>query len=132
MAEQIVTRKREHPEDVERVAQAPTRIPAVDVYENPDGYVLEADMPGVGRESLSIHIDEDELTIDGERHDGEATKGRGYAMEVPPMSFHRKFTLPEGVDADRVAAELTAGVLTLRLPKSPGVKPRKIEIKGGT
>lgn len=132
MAEQNLVRRREHEGEAERVAERPTRMPAVDVFEDADGYLLQADMPGVSRDSLSIRIDEGELTIDGKRGDGEAKKGREVAAESPPADFHRKFTLPEGVEADAIAAELACGVLTVRLPKSPGIRPRKIEIKGAT
>lgn len=134
MAEVNVVRRRPHEEGAERVAEHPARMPVVDVFEGADEYLLQADMPGVGRESLSLRIDEGELTVDGTRAlvTCGGQRGRELATETRAADFHRKFTLPEGVDGDKIAAELAAGVLTVRLPKSPGVKPRRIEIKGAT
>jgi HSP20 family protein len=133
MAEAKPLRRREYEGETERVAERPTRTPFVDVFENEDEYLLQADMPGVSKDALTIRIDADELVIDGKRGDGEAkVEGRALEVETRPADYHRKFTLPEGVDADAISAELAAGVLTLRLPKSAGVKPRRIEVKAAT
>ena len=104
-----------------RGERQPFARPPVDIYENEDEVLLVADMPGVTRDALSIEIDRAELRIEGtrERHLGRSTR-----------DFRRRFTLPEGIDADRVVAQLENGVLNLHLPKSAKVKPRRIEVKG--
>ena len=88
--------------------------PAVDIYENSDGLTLVADLPGVGRERLSLGVEQGVLTI-------EASTAGNYA-------YYRRFQLPEHLDLDHVAAELKHGVLTLRLPKAEAAKPRKIAV----
>jgi HSP20 family protein len=93
--------------------------PAVDVYENEHELLVVADLPGVTRERLDIHIDPPELRIETKAESAEGTVWR------------RSFTLDERIDAAKVSAELKHGVLTVRLPKADEVKPRKIAIRAG-
>ncbi len=88
--------------------------PKVDVYENADAYLLVADLPGVGKDDLHVSWSRGELTLEG--HSG-------------PRLFRRAFTVPDGIDADRIGADLVNGVLRLTLPKVAAVKPRKIEVR---
>lgn len=95
--------------------------PPVDIFENENEVLLVADMPGVSRESLSVEIDRNELRI-------EATRDRRVGRVS--SDFRRRFTLPDGIDASKVSAQLENGVLRLHLPKSEQVKARRIEVKG--
>jgi len=107
--------------------------PSFEVFERKDGYVFKADLPGVKQEDLDITLNANRLTVSGKREAEERKEGeRFYAYERSFGSFTRSFTLPEGVDAEHVAAELKNGVLTLVVPKKPEVQPKKISIKAST
>jgi len=106
-----------------------TQAPPVDVYENADELLLVADMPGVTPEEVGIHVDKDELTI--ETHRTAASDAKVLAAEFAPRDYRRSFTIPHGLDVDKVKAEFSNGVLSLHLPKSPAVKPRQIQVRAG-
>lgn len=104
-----------------------TFAPAIDVRATEDDVVFVCDVPGVKREDLDISIEGDTLTLKGERRyaGGEKDRvwlGRAYG------AFTRVFTLPPLVDAEQLTADLTDGVLTIRVPKKPQAKPRRIQI----
>lgn len=110
------------------VAQArPTIPPAVDIYENNDEILVYADLPGVTPEGLNVRVHKDELHIEGKRHEDEPGRllERGYRTH----DFARGFRLPPGIDGEKIEAELTGGVLKLRLPKAEVAKPRRIEVR---
>jgi HSP20 family protein len=112
-----------------RTAEA-TFHPSFEVFERKDGYVFKADLPGVKQDDLDITLTEKRLTITGKREAEERTQGdRYYAYERSYGSFTRTFTLPDGVDAEHVAADLKDGVLTLVIPKKPDIQPKKISVK---
>lgn len=118
-------RELRHPEQV--------FVPTFEVFERKDGYVFKADLPGVKQEDLDITLNANRLTVSGKREAEERKEGeRFYAYERSFGTFTRSFTLPEGVDAEHVAAELKNGVLTLVVPKKPEVQPKKITIKAST
>ena len=106
-----------------------TFMPSFDVKETPDGYVFTADLPGIRREDLEIQLAGNRLSISGKREQ-ESTEAPGafYAQERSYGSFSRTFSLPEEVQSGKVAAELRDGVLHLMVPKSPEVRPQKINI----
>jgi len=82
-------------------------------------------------EDLDVTVTGDRITISGRREEESVSEGESYYVwERPAGSFSRSFTLPDGCDADHVEAELRNGVLTLKVPKRPEVKPRKVEIAG--
>jgi HSP20 family molecular chaperone IbpA len=93
--------------------------PAVDIYENDDGFLVVADMPGVKAGDLSIHLDHPTLTVEG-RQDGET-----------PLLFERSFTVPDTVEASGIDAKISDGVLHIVLKKSEASKPRKIAVTAG-
>jgi HSP20 family molecular chaperone IbpA len=106
-------------------------MPPVDVVEDASGITLYADLPGVPKDKLALHVEADTLTIEGEvtipMPDGlEAS----YA-EVGLPRYRRVFTLSKELDAAKVSAELNQGVLKLRIPKAEHAKPRRIEIQAG-
>lgn len=102
--------------------------PEVNIYETEDGYVLEAEMPGVTKEGLEITLEGNTLTFVGRRHD-EVVKGTVLYRESEPIDYRRVFELDPTVDTNKISAEMRQGILTLTLPKTERVKPRKIEIK---
>ena len=106
-----------------------TFVPRFDIWETEDELVLYGDMPGVKSENLDIQFENNQLVIHGRacpRYEGRKFVYAEYGIG----DFHRSFTIGESIDASKISAELTAGVLTLHLPKSEKVKPRKIEVKG--
>ena len=104
--------------------------PAFEVKETKDGYLFKADMPGVKQEDLDVTMTGNRLTVAGKR---EAEKREQtdtyYTFERSYGGFTRAFTLPDGVDAAAIHADLRDGVLTLAVPKKPEVQPKKILVK---
>lgn len=104
-----------------------TMIPEVDVQSNIDGVCLKIDLPGVAKEHLTIHLEKQILTIQGEIVQDE--KSDFVIDELAGKRYEQSFTLSSELDTDRIAASFQEGVLTLNLPKKETLKPRKIEIK---
>jgi len=102
--------------------------PEVNIYETADGYVLEAEMPGVTKEGLEITLEGNTLTFVG-RRSNEVVQGTVLYRESEPTDYRRVFELDPAIDSGKISAEMRQGVLTLSLPKAERVKPRKIEIK---
>lgn len=106
--------------------------PAVDVYEDDESIVLEAELPGMSKKDIRVNVNHGVLTIEGERKFSKETKEENYhRIERSYGSFTRSFTLPSAVDVDKIQAEHRDGVLTVRLPKRPEAKPKQIEVKVG-
>lgn len=101
-------------------------LPSVDIYETKDGYTLEADMPGVTRESLEIYLDQNELTLLGRRAQP-SYESRHY-RESGTGDFRRVFELDPEINTENITAKVENGVLTLHLAKREEVKPRRIAI----
>lgn len=114
----------------ERVSERPAMAPLVDLYENNDELLLVADLPGVTKEGLHIQFHDGVLSLEGRREIARegATLVRA---EYRVADFVRHFTVPDGIDVEKIDASMSDGVLKLRLPKAAALKPRKIEIKGG-
>lgn len=103
--------------------------PDFDVKETTEGFVFTADVPGVKEGDLDIRLTQNRLSISGKRESEKTEKGdQFYTTERSYGSFTRAFTLPDGVQADKISAELKGGVLTLMLPKKPEVLPKKIDV----
>ena len=110
--------------------QATTFVsPEVNIFETKDGYILEAEMPGVNKEGLEITLEGTELTITGRRHEEPSWPGEALFRESHSSDFRRVFELDPAIDTGKVAARMEQGVLTLTLPKSERVKPRKIAVE---
>lgn len=105
-------------------------VPAVDVFENAQHeLVLKAELPGVKKEDIDLKVENNTLTIRGERKREFETKEDGYhRVERTYGSFARSFTLPTTVNADGVKAEYKDGVLTVTLPPREEAKPRQVQI----
>ena len=104
--------------------------PAVDIQETNDEYLVKADLPDVKKEDIKIELVNGVLTIEGERKQEKEEKGKKlHRVERQYGQFLRRFTLPEEIDAAKIAAEFKDGVLNVKLPKSPNSKQKKIDIK---
>jgi HSP20 family protein len=113
---------------------APARrwVPAMDLVEHEDHFVLTADLPGVTQDDVSIEVQDNVLTISGERRTSRESSGTGYyRLERSTGAFSRTLTLPEGVDAEAVQASFANGVLEVRVPKPEQRKPRRVSISLG-
>lgn len=104
--------------------------PAIDVRSDEDALVFECDVPGVKREDLDITLEGDVLTIRGSRGFAASDKKQEVIVGRRYGSFSASYTLPAWASADHLTADLTNGVLTVRIPKPPQAKPRKILIGG--
>jgi HSP20 family protein len=109
------------------MSEKATVAPFVDVYENTDELLIVADVPGATQDGVSIHFDKGELSIEAKR--SEVPSGSPLLSEHRPCDYFRAFSVPQGIDASKIDAQLRAGVLRVRLPKSDAVKPRRIEVK---
>ena len=109
------------------VSPAPTIAPEVNIYETKEAYVLEAEMPGVSKDGLEITLEGNELTITGRRHP-ETVAGEPLFRERTARDYTRTFELDPAIDTARINARIDQGLLTLTLPKSEQVKPRRITV----
>ena len=104
-------------------------VPAVDIKEEKNQYLLTADIPGVDPKNIDIHMENNVLTIKGERNSELKTEQEGFKrIERQHGVFYRRFTMPEGVNAEGIQASSNHGVLTLQIPKQEAAKPRKISV----
>ena len=107
-------------------------MPAMDLVESGDHFVLRADLPGMSEEDVKIEFEDGTLTVSGERNAEHEEREEGYyRVERAFGAFSRSLTLPKGIDADGVTAQFDRGVLEIRIPKPEERKPRRIEIAGG-
>ena len=107
-------------------------VPAMDLVENDDHFVLRADLPGLAEDDVKIELEDNVLNISGERKaEHEERKEGYYRVERASGSFSRSLTLPEGVDPEAVSASFDRGVLEVRIPKPEQRKPRKVAISVG-
>ncbi len=107
-------------------------LPAMDLVETDEHFVLKADLPGVLESDVNIEVEGNVLTISGERKTEHEDKHEGYyRIERATGAFRRMLTLPEGVDADAVTANFENGVLEVRIPKPVEAKPRRVQIGVG-
>src|SRR3954467_14342450 len=107
-------------------------LPAMDLVETEDHFVLRADLPGMSEENVNIEVEDRVLTVSGERKAEHETSKEGYhRVERAFGAFSRSLTLPEGVDPEAVEASFDRGVLEIRIPKPEQRKPRKISIGVG-
>jgi HSP20 family protein len=106
-------------------------MPAMDLLEAGDHFVLRADLPGLGEDDVAIEIEDGTLSISGERKAEHESEQEGYyRVERATGAFHRSLTLPKGIDAEAVTARFDRGVLEVRIPKPAERKPRRVAIGG--
>ncbi len=107
-------------------------IPAMDLVESDNEFVLKADLPGLSESDVKVELEDNVLTISGERKSEREERKEGYyRVERASGSFRRSLTLPEGVDPASVQANFERGVLEVRIPKPEERKPHKVEISVG-
>ena len=107
-------------------------IPAMDVVETEDHFVLRADLPGLSESDVNIELEDNVLTVAGERKSEHEQRSEGYyRVERAFGSFSRSLTLPEGINAEAIQASFDNGVLEVRIPKPEQHKPRKVQISLG-
>ena len=124
MTENVNVTRQESP-----ARQQPALLPPVDVVEDPNGITLYADLPGVPRDKLSLHVDGDTLTIEGDMQLDTPEGMEASHVEVSLPRYRRVFSLSNELDAAKVSAELAHGVLKLRIPKAEHAQPRRIEVR---
>jgi HSP20 family protein len=108
-------------------------VPALDLSETADGYLVELVAPGLKPEDLQITLENNVLTIKGELRQETKNKQRNYhRVERRYGGFQRTIALPSTVKSDAIKAELNDGILRLEIPKAEEVKPRRIDVKVGT
>jgi HSP20 family molecular chaperone IbpA len=109
--------------------QATPLVPAVDIWEDAEGIMLKADLPGVSKEALSVGVDGETLTIEGAVQLGEPAKLRDVYAEVRVAQYRRSFVLGRDLDTEKISASMKNGVLELRIPKREAAKPRRIPVQ---
>lgn len=106
--------------------------PAVDVFDREDAVLLRAELPGLSVDDVDVEIDDNVLTISGERRFTDTVEDdRYYRVERSYGTFRRSLTLPQGIDEDGVQAEFVNGVLEVTVPKAEAPTPRKVTIRAG-
>ena len=107
-------------------------IPAMDLVETGDHFVLRADLPGLSENDVTIELEDNVLTVSGERKAEQEEKREGYyRLERASGAFRRSLTLPEGVDPEGISAKFDKGVLEIQVPKPAEHKPRRVAIQVG-
>lgn len=107
----------------------PTGYPLLNAWEDEQNFFVEAELPGLALEDLDISMtDRNTITIKGTRKEPTVEGGQWHRRERAFGEFERSLELPGAVDADHVEAKFTNGVLTIKLPKAPELRPRKIEV----
>ena len=105
-------------------------VPAVDIVEEKDRFVLKAEVPGVDPADIDISMDADVLSLSGERHSEISGESEGLKrVERISGKFYRRFTLPETADAEGVTAKSSNGILEVTIPKQPEIQARRITVE---
>lgn len=114
---------------LDEVGFTPVLLPAADVYETNDEYVVELEVPGFERQELGIEVSDHQLTVKGERKEAKEQKEKAFRLrERIEREFERRFELPPEADTEHVEAKFVRGVLEVHAPKLAISKPKKIEI----
>ena len=133
MKEQTVPTKTDtqtQPQVPETREEERTLIPPVDIFEIEEGLAVIVDLPGVAKDAVDVHVENDVLTIKGTpRTDG---AGESTYREFDLVPYYRQFQLGEQVDQEKIRAEMKYGVLTIHLPKAEKAKPKKISVNVGS
>jgi HSP20 family protein len=113
-----------------RAANEASFNPAVDIVEQDNAYLVKAELPGVSPENIDVQVENDVLTLRGERkHESEETRGGYRRVERSYGSFSRSFVLPKGTNVEGIEAQVESGVLTVTIPKPVATTARKVEVK---
>ncbi len=108
-------------------------LPAMDLVEKKDDFVLRADLPGLSEDDVKVELEDNVLTISGERKSEHEERKEGFfRVERASGSFRRSLTVPEGVNAEAIKANFDRGVLEVHIPKPEERKPHKVAISVGS
>ena len=107
---------------------APGWTPPVDLYETSGAFILTAELPGLTRDAIEIHVEESRVIIRGERPGGQVPCEQYHRVERGHGRFSRAFMLPEPIDVEAVVADLKDGLLTLTIPKAQGRGSRRVDV----
>lgn len=129
MSELVKSETQEAP-GVERMRETAVFTPRFDIWETEDELVLYGDLPGVASEDLDVRFEDKQLNIHGRVALRQPEVEYLYS-EYGIGDFYRSFAIGEAIDASRISAELKNGVLTVHLPKTEAVKPKRIDVKAG-
>jgi HSP20 family molecular chaperone IbpA len=105
--------------------------PAVDIFETDEGITLRADMPGVSKDRLNLRIEGTSLLVEGRIGIAPQDQMQPLYADVRSAAYRRSFMLSNEFDASKIDADLKDGVLTVRIPKRPELRPRRIEVRTG-
>ena len=128
MTMKTTVQRESHETTTDRAARQECVAPEVNIFETKEGYVLEAEMPGVDKNGLEITLEGTEITIVGRRH-SETPPGEALFSECSGADYRRVFELDPAIDTGKISAKMEQGVLTLTLPKSERVTPRRIAVE---
>jgi len=106
------------------------RTPAVDVREQENEYLMEAELPGLAEKDIELNVEDNILTLSSKKEESKEEKKNGYLIrERCNYEFARTFVLPKDVDHEKIKAEFKNGLLVVNIPKKPETKPQKIDVK---
>lgn len=131
MSDRQEMKSQEQQEMQRRREQEAVLRPAVDIYEDSGGITLKADLPGVSRDRLSIQVDGNTLSVEGQLSIPMPEGLEALYADVRATRYQRSFTLSNELDTEKVSAGMKDGVLTLYVPKRAELQPRKIEVSAG-
>lgn len=123
------TLQKSQSKQVEQASERPTVAPMVDIYENEKEYLVIADVPGVRTNDINIRYENGTLSLSANREP--QSQKNSIASEFGYADYVRVFTLPEDVDAEKINAKLSNGVLNVQLPKASHAQPRQIMVTAG-
>jgi HSP20 family protein len=116
-------------DDADRPARAPSAWPAVNLFDTGGCLVLEADVPGLSEKEIYLSVQDDVLTLKGERKSDAPAGYAAHRRERAPIQFARSFALPCRVDLEKTSAVVKDGVLTVTMAKAPEAQPRQIQVQ---
>lgn len=103
-------------------------LPTTDVYTKDNELVVEAHLPNFDQKDIDIEVEDNALVVNAERHEKKEDKAKHYVVRESSSSFYRRIALPKRTDAEKIAAHLENGLLTVRIPLEPLPEPKKIAV----
>ncbi len=117
-------------DDIFDTSLSRTALPAVDVRETEDAYLMEVELPGLTEKDVDVKLENNLLTVSSKKEEKKEEKKNGYLLrERKASAFARSFVLPDEVDKEKINAEFKNGVLAISFPKAPAAKPKTIPVK---
>jgi HSP20 family protein len=126
---QLTERSAQDPAQTQRRNAQAALQPALDIFEDSDGITLEADMPGVSKDRLNVHVEGENLILEGRLHFEMPEQAQALYADVRSTIYRCSFVLSRELEVDNIRANLKDGVLQVRIPKRSELKPRRITIE---